>query len=301
VRGKADSSDGAGVYGSSSGSAAYGVVGSATGTSGWGVAGTAEGTSGIGTYGIALSATGTTTGTYGASISPNGRGVYGRNSSDTGITYGGRFEVDSVDGRAVYGVASATGSGDTPYGVRGQALATTNGYAVYAVGDLGASGLKPFRIDHPSDPENKYLLHYSSESPFPQNFYNGNVVTDANGYAWVELPDYFAQINTNFKYVLTVVDDNDSSGFVQVKVSKKIIGNRFQIRTSVPRVEVSWEVKADRNDARVKARRPLDVQDKVGPERGKYQHPEYYSQPASMGMDYQPRTDARGQNRTVRP
>ena len=42
---------------------------------------------------------------------------------------------------------------------------------------------KPFVIDHPLDPANKYLYHASVESPDVMNIYNGNVVTDANGRA----------------------------------------------------------------------------------------------------------------------
>jgi hypothetical protein len=47
-----------------------------------------------------------------------------------------------------------------------------------------------FKIDHPLDPENKYLSHSFVESPDMMNIYNGNVVTDASGYATVTLPDY---------------------------------------------------------------------------------------------------------------
>lgn len=213
--------------------------------------------------------------------------MYGLAMATTGMTTGAYGKSNSSSGRGVFGWGSAVGATDTPYGVRGQASTGTNGFAVYADGDMGASGVKPFRIDHPDDPANKYLLHYSTESPFPQNFYNGNAITDGNGYAWVELPEYFGEINTNFKYVLTIVDDDDSDGFVQAKISKKIKGNRFQIRTSAPNVEVSWRVDADRNDLRVRTHRPTDVRDKTGPEKGKYQNPEYYGLPTSMGLDYE--------------
>ena len=40
---------------------------------------------------------------------------------------------------------------------------------------------KSFRIDHPSDPENRYLVLYFSEAPQPQNFYNGIVTLDEAG------------------------------------------------------------------------------------------------------------------------
>lgn len=200
--------------------------------------------------------------------------------------YAGRFTVSSDIGRGVFGLNLTTDPFHTPYGVYGQASATTLGYGVYANGDMGASGVKSFRIDHPFDPENKYLLHYSSESPFPQNFYNGNVVTDAQGYAWVELPEYFSAINTNFKYQLTVVEDDESPTFVHAKIGRKIAGNRFLIMTSAPNVEVSWRIEADRNDHRIKFNRPTDSRQKGEGERGTYQHPEYFGLGPERGIHY---------------
>src|SRR5205085_63715 len=150
----------------------------------------------------------------------------------------------------------------------------TASYGVYASGRFGASGTKSFRIDHPFDPENKYLLHYCAEGPEPQNIYNGTITTDGKGEAWVELPDYYAEINKSPRYQLTVVDDTAGPGFVQVKVAHKIKGNRFMIMTSAPNIEVCWEVKATRNDRWVQRYgAPVEV-DKLGTEKGKYQHPE---------------------------
>lgn len=277
-----------GVSGQSDSNAGRGVNGFATSTAGttYGVFGETASSAGRGVHGLASSTTGINFGVSGISASSAGRGILGLTQSLTGTTYGGYFETASTSGRGVFGIATNTTASGTPFGVLGQADTGTNGYGVYASGDLGASGVKSFRIDHPQDPENKYIVHYSSESPFPQNFYNGNVTTDGNGYAWVELPEYFADINTNFKYVLTVVDNVDANEFVLAKISKKIVGNRFQIRTSAPRTEVSWEVKADRNDARIQHKRPTDIREKTGLERGMYQHPEYFGQPANKGMDY---------------
>jgi len=280
-----NSTEGRGVHATSAGP--YGVFGSSTLASGDAYGGyfQSSSTEGTAVYGTANAATGTTYGGQFESDSTSGRGVYGLASATTGTTYGGRFESASTGGRGVYGFASATTG--TTYGVfGGNSIASPFGFAVFAQGDLAATGLKSFRIDHPFDPENKYLLHYAAESPMPQNFYVGNVVTDGNGYAWVELPDYFAAINANFKYQLTVVDDADSDGFVMAKVSKEISGNRFQVRTSAPNIKVSWEIKADRNDLYVRYKKPKDVVAKEGLERGTYQHPELYGQPPEKGMDY---------------
>ncbi len=251
----------------------------------------------VGVYGFASASAGATQGGRFVSSSNAGIGVFGHAQSLTGSTFGVVGQSQSSAGRAMYGIeTAATG---TTYGVYGQVFSPT-GFGVYSNGNTGASGVKAFRIDHPNDPENKYLLHYSAESPMPQNFYVGNVVTDGRGYAWVELPDYFAEINTNFKYQLTVVDGPNSSedDFVQVKVREKIKGNRFLIRTSAPHIEVSWRVDADRNDRFVRRNPPKDVVDKEGPERGTYQQPELYGLGPDRGMN---RDMAKGQPRTPFP
>lgn len=261
-----------------------GVFGTATASSGgtMGVYGLSQSPTGTGVLGASASTTGNTTGVTGYVSSPLGAAIYGKSWSATGPTTGVTGTALSDGGYGVYGFAQA-GSGTT-YGVAGRTSGPT-GWALYAFGDFGASGLKSFRIDHPTDPENAYLVHYATESPYPQNFYSGNVTTGADGYAWVDLPSYFDAVNANVKYQLTVVDEGDSDGFVQVKVSKKVVANRFQIRTSAPRVEVSWRIEADRADRYTLRRRPTDVVEKTGDERGTYQNPELFGQPASGGLD----------------
>jgi hypothetical protein len=187
----------------------------------------------------------------------NGRAVYGRAAEGTGINYG------------VYGISSSP-----------------SGYALFANGRSSAS-IKLFRIDHPNDPTGKYLLHYCTESPEPQNVYNDNVITDGNGNATITLPDYFEEINKDPRYALTVINESGTD-FIQVMVVREIQNNQFIIRTSKPFIKVSWEVKAVRNDLWVRTNgAPVEVE-KQGLERGKYQHPELYGMPKEMGMNNQP-------------
>lgn len=305
VLGSTSSSSGSGVYGSATSTSgqANGVYGRTDSTTGRGVFGNSFPTSGLtqGVYGQAASTGGTgvwgevtatsgsNQGVYGKAASFDGFGVYGHNSSGYGV-YGSSYgragvlgKTSGVGSAGVWGESTSSGVG---YGVLGWGQGGGGRYGVFSQGDFGANGNKSFRIDHPADPENKYLLHYSSESPTPQNFYVGNVVTDAQGYAWVELPDYFEDINKNFKYQLTVLDDADSTGFVQVKVSKKIRGKHFQIRTSAPRTEVSWRVDADRNDLFNRRYPPQDVMDKPEVEKGTYQMPELYGLGPERRMGY---------------
>lgn len=318
------SNQGRGVYGQATNSSGttYGVYGKATSPSGYGVYSegnfkatgviTGDGSGLTNIPGAAIVApliittsganafTGTANGEGAQAVngivsSPNSTGVYGQASSvggfgvqgvHTGLGYGGKFS--SSGSGALFQAPTIGGYGNGQYGIVGESTLGTSGSGVHAVGNVSATGTKPFRIDHPTDPLNKYLMHYAAESPFPQNFYNGNIKTDDRGYAWVELPEYFHDININFKYVLTVLDESDD--FVLAKVSKKVENGRFQIRTSKPKVEVSWRIDADRNDRYVQAYRPHDVIEKPVKERGLYQQPELYKQSKEKGYFYRERT-----------
>jgi len=143
-----------------------------------------------------------------------------------------------------------------------------------------------FRIDHPQDPANKYLVHSFVESPDMMNVYNGNVTTDAQGLATVQLPAYFEAENKDFRYQLTVVGE----GFAQTRVARRIAHNQFVIATDKPGVEVSWQVTGVRNDPYAQQHRLVDVVEKAGPEKGKYLTPELYGRPASEGIYSSPAT-----------
>lgn len=186
---------------------------------------------------------------------------------------------------ALYGNSTiATGEA---FGVYGKHTASS-AWAVYALGDFGASGLKWFHIDDPRDPTNRYLNHCCLEGPEPYNVYNGVITTDEHGVAWVELPGYFEALNRDYRYQLTVADDGDD--FVQAKVWRKIDNNQFAIRTSAPNVEVYWQVTGVRNDPaanRALAAKPVE-QLKTGDAVGKYLQPELYGQPPEMAQDYEP-------------
>jgi hypothetical protein len=295
-----------GVIGRSDGEEGFGVWGSATHATGntYGGFFSTDSTNGTGVQGQADADTGITHGVDGYSRSPDGIGVYGNAIANTGFTYGVYGIVDSTTGRGVYGTCAANGAADTPYGVRGVCSTATQGYAVFAVGDMGGSGAKSFRIDHPFDPENKYLLHYSAESPEVINFYSGKVMLDERGEAVVELPAYFAGINKDPRYTLTAVGAPMPMLHVAEEVSEEALqaGEQagpgvapplctFRVAGGVPRAKVSWEVKALRNDLRMRLHGAPVEREKTGPERGKYQHPEYYGQPPERGLDFQPETE----------
>jgi hypothetical protein len=142
-----------------------------------------------------------------------------------------------------------------------------------------SKGSGTFKIDDPLDPENKYLYHSFVESPDMMNIYNGNITTDANGYAKVQLPEYFEALNTDFRYQLTVVGT-----FEQAIVAEKEHNNQFVIRTDKPNVEVSWQITGIRNDKYAQAHRVVPVVDKEPQNKGKYLHPVENGKPASAGI-----------------
>jgi hypothetical protein len=204
-------------------------------------------------------------------INSNGDGVFAT-SFQAGAN--GVIGEDDAGGDA-FGVWGFNTSG-SGYGVvsSGPALVT---------GDLtveGAifAGTKDFRIDHPLDPANKYLYHASVESSEMMNIYSGNVTTDAQGEATVKMPSWFEAVNTDFRYQLTVMGQ-----FAQAIVEHKIENNQFTIRTSVPNVEVSWQVTGVRHDPYALAH-PLTVEQSKAKDAGYYIHPELYGQSGEKGM-----------------
>ncbi|MCC6440774.1 MAG: hypothetical protein IT476_09145 [Rhodanobacteraceae bacterium] len=155
-------------------------------------------------------------------------------------------------------------------------LGTTGGtgWAGAFVGRVSINGplskpLGSFEIDHPLDPANKLLYHSFVESPDMKNIYDGLVTLDANGEAWVEMPDYFEALNRDFRYQLTALDAPAPS----LHVAKRIQDRRFKLAGGVPGQEVSWQVTGTRKDAYAEAHRIQVVVEKTGSDRGKYLYP----------------------------
>ncbi len=193
--------------------------------------------------------------------------------TDTGGIGAWLFGGDVDDGgTGTTGEGLLVWTGETGSGTVG--LAADFEGDVFVDGTLSANA-KDFKIDHPLDPANKYLVHASVESSEMMNIYSGNVTTDELGLATVTLPDWFQAENTDFRYQLTVVDER----FAQAVVSKRIDNNQFTIHTNASNVQVSWQITAVRQDAYAKAHPMVVEQLKGDKERGFYQHPELYGQP----------------------
>jgi len=229
----------------------------------------------VGAYGFSYAPSASSFGLIGYAPSGNsGTLKIGVSGSATGV---------GVYNRALEGIAS--GAATTNYGIYATASGATNNYAGYFSGDIYAvsasASIKAFRIDHPLDPEHKFLYHSSVESPDMKNIYDGIVETDANGEATVTLPDYFEVLNKDFRYQLTCIREQ-----AQVWIMQETENNNFKIKSDKPNVKISWQVTGIRNDpAAVFYRIIPEVKKKVG-EDGKYQVPEAYGKPAVMGIGY---------------
>src|SRR5262249_31277779 len=140
---------------------------------------------------------------------------------------------------------------------------------------------KNFTIDHPGDPENKFLVHSTVESDQYKNIYDGVARLDGAGNAVVELPAWFEQLNGDFRYQLTVVDE---TRFALVRISSRIHDGRFTISSNIPGIEVSWQVTGVRKDAYVQAHPLIVEQDKPAAQKGTYLHPVEHGQPTEMGV-----------------
>ncbi len=320
IRGKATQTGGTGVLGESTSwagvwgqsTSASGVVGRSAGQFAGGVYGENTG-AGYGVYGKSQSGAGvvgesaTWVGVYGKSTdhvgvmgeSEDSNGVYGKSRWAPGVlgltSFGSAVRGESPAGTGVEGFGIIGVSGEIAFS-DGQAIRGNNGgsntvgYAGYFLGRVQVTGnlIKgggSFKIDHPLDPQGKYLSHSFVESPDMMNIYNGNITTDAQGFATVVLPDWFQALNggaehrADYRYQLTVIGQ-----FAQAIVAEEISGNRFRIQTDKPGVKVSWQVTGIRHDPYAEQNRIVVEENKPAAERGKYLYPAAYGRPQSEGI-----------------
>lgn len=278
VRGTTSASDpsvGAGVLGTSI--ADFGGTGVAGhSTNGKAVLGIDPGNQGIGVAGMG------STGVRGES--ETGIGVDGYSKLGTGVYgAGGNVGVFASGGeKGVFAWAPLAGHflGD-----------------VKIVGQLSKSG-GGFRIDHPLDPEQRYLNHSFVESPERKNLYDGTAVCDRQGEAVVALPDWFEPLNHDLRYQLTPI----GAPAPGLHVAAEVEGGRFRIAGGAPGLKVSWQVTGTRRDAWAKAH-PLAVEeDKDAEEREYFLHPEEHGHPVERGIHRKVHAEAQEHlNRPVTP
>jgi hypothetical protein len=192
-----------------------------------------------------------------------------RSAADYGVR--GMTNSTRAGSAGVLGEANASNA----VGVYGRNT-TAGGYAGFFDGNVFVNGSLAkrsgsFKIDDPLDPANKYLSHSFVESPDMMNVYNGNVVLDKAGTAWVQLPDYFQALNKEYRYQLTCI-----GGYAPVYVAQEVQGNRFQIAGGTAGLKISWQVTGIRKDPWALMNPVVVEQEKPASERGQYAYPELY-------------------------
>jgi hypothetical protein len=254
------------LFGQSSG-AARGVVGEVTSaaTGDAAVRGNNLRTSGgIGVEGVGFN------GVSGQTNYRDGYGVFGQNFDLVGPLTSNSVGVGGL------GYIGVLGQSSDPAGAGVASLDN-----IIALGDLTVSGTKNFRIDHPLDPANEYLNHFSIESNEVLNIYRGTAAFDENGNAVVQLPEWFDAVNRNASYQLTPI-----GGYAPIFIAEKITSGRFVIGGGQAGMEVSWAVYAERNDPYLQQHpEARQVEEpKNDREKGHYLRPDLYKQPADQGI-----------------
>jgi hypothetical protein len=223
----------------------------------------------------------------------NIRAANGFNMVANSSSYGSYFNNIGIgDGIRAYSATSQGVNWATIYATNfgsgsGIWATSSTGYAGYFVGPVNVTGAivkggGGFKIDHPLDPENKFLYHSFVESPDMKNLYDGVSILDEKGEAWVELPEWFEALNRDFRYQLTCI-----GGYSPVYIADKLAGNRFRIAGGAPGMEVSWQVTGTRQDAFANSNRIPVEEAKQGEEIGRYIHPTSFGKSKELGIDYE--------------
>jgi hypothetical protein len=229
--------------------------------------------------------------------SSEGTGLHADGGDNAASSGGGGPGITALGGASPNGIAGGEGvigTGGTGKGFGGDGIAgfaggtdseSVGGFfsgGVRITGNLDATGSKNFKIDHPLDPQNKYLRHAAMESSEVLNVYSGNVVADQNGQAVVRFPDWFQAINRDFRYQLTAVGGPAQGLYI----AEEIYNNQFKIAGGVPGVKISWQVTGVRSDAGM-LRTPFKLEeDKPDFERGSYLDPQAFGQPEEKGEEW---------------
>ncbi|MFG2396912.1 autotransporter outer membrane beta-barrel domain-containing protein [Streptomyces lydicus] len=305
------SGQGTGVAGRSKG-ANPGVAG--VSKDGDGVTGTStagNGVSGTSTAGNGVSGISAAGGTGVVAGSQSGKGLKADSVTGNGIL-GTSFDGIGILGQCGHTDAGGFGFGFSPNNAPGVMGTSFNGSGVHgfsfssagmrAIGNVGivadgeplagdfrgdvqvsgtlTQGGGGTHIDHPLDPENRFLDHAFVQSPEMKNVYDGTATLDDRGTATVQLPYWFDALNENVQYQLTAIGGPAPS----LHISSPVEENRFAIAGGDPGQQVCWQVTGARRDAWARTHPVVADGKKEAEERGYYLHPEAHGQPAERAI-----------------
>jgi len=192
-----------------------------------------DGEFGVGLWASANGASGI--GVRGIGLGTNGTGIYGH----------GKLRAAYFDGDVTIKNGNITDCGN---------IRCADIRADKILAALIEAPVKLFKINHPLDPDERFLSHASIESSEMLNLYTGIVALDESGEAWIQLADWFEALNEKFTYQLTCIN-----GYAPVFIAKTIENNRFRIAGGMAGMEVSWQVTGIRHDTYA-VEHPLEVE-----------------------------------------
>jgi hypothetical protein len=214
-----------------------------------------------------------------SAFAPNATSITGTSTTNRGVAGFSTSGIGTL-GNSLSGIG-VRGSTNSTAGLAGQFAGN-----VQIIGNLTKSS-GSFKIDHPLDPENKYLSHSLVESPDMMTIYNGTVVLDAKGQSVVTMPAWFDALNKDFRYQVTAIGRPGPD----LHIAEEIKGNQFKIGGGKPGMKVSWQVTGVRQDAYATANRLPVEEDKPAKERGMYLNPEAFGQPKNKGIGHIAQTE----------
>ena len=208
-------------------------------------------------------------------------GMIGRSATGNGVVGAGRGFPAWVApnwGAGVFG-ASSGGPGVAALGTGTSAAVLAFG-GVNSLGSIAVAGdvdvvgelraiTKKFVIDHPLDPERRYLQHAAVESAELKTFYDGSVTLDDAGTARVELPDWFGELNGDVRYGLTAI----GGPAPELHIAAEFDGTGFTVAGGPPGGRVCWQVTGVRRDPSARAHPLVVEEDKPEREVGRFVDP----------------------------
>jgi hypothetical protein len=268
------------------GSGPYGTYGTGSSAGGVGTSNAGYGLYGLGPVGVVGLANGDGYVVWGYGSASGAFGVVGQGGYRGVYASGGNAGVYATSGYVgLWGNATTTSG--LNYGVYATTGSQAQGWAgvfngrVYVGGFLQKVG-GGFVIDHPLEPERRYLVHSFVEAPEMLNVYSGTVSLNSRGRATVRLPRYFGAANREYRYQLTAL----GAAAPELHVARGVENNRFAIAGGSPGQRVCWQVTGVRQDAWARAN-PLRVEPlKARRDQGKLLQPKAYGKPASQGIHH---------------
>lgn len=147
--------------------------------------------------------------------------------------------------------------------------------------------IKSFKIDHPDDPANKTLRHFSMESDKGLVMYSGKVQLDANGEGTIQMPDYYVSLTDEANGLVHLTPIGRNPFMASYEWSQDF--TTFTVYGQ-PNREVSWQVTAERDDPTYAYRKqPVEAtkgQNSPIP-AGRYIDPEAHGVSPELGLDRQ--------------